>query len=120
MTTTSATASDTCLNVADFITQMERLMRNFRRTAITFAVDLAHPGPMLRRETPCDGTIIECSWVQANEVHKRWPLKLIKVISRDVADFVPVTPMFGEEFAANLPSPPYELPEERAHGLHSP
>jgi hypothetical protein len=100
------------LDGAAMARSLDQMIRNFRREQITFRVDIAHQGPVLRHETACDGDVIELSWVQANEVHQHWPLKISKVLSPDAAEFVPASNMFPDFVGRILPMPPYEMPEE--------
>lgn len=112
---TISTATESILDLKKLLPEWEKMARNMRRTQITFVVDLAHPGPPISHDTPNDGTRIELSWTQANALHQEWPLKLLKVLSAEAAEFVPVT--VGEFAAKHLPMPPYEMEsddEERA------
>lgn len=116
-TSTTAASEETTLDAAKLIKSWEQFLRNARRHQVTFVVDLAHPGPPLRLETPHEGVRFEVSWVQANGLHQQWPLKLWKVLSPEAAEFVPVTPGFGEWVPSILPMPPYEMPEEEPAAL---
>jgi hypothetical protein len=99
---------------------IEKLMRDcsnfaarWRRTQIIVEVSASHFGPILSHKSPSDGTRIECSWEQASEIHRAWPLKLSNVLSEEVAEFVPVSSVFTEYFLRDLPKPPFAVPEER-------
>lgn len=112
-TTTSQSApEESTLDLAKMLPEWEKIIRNARREQITFVVDLAHDGPMLKHETPCDGARVEMSWRQANELHQHWPLKLHKVNSPEQAEFVPVSGVFPEFVPRILPMPPYDVPQE--------
>jgi hypothetical protein len=108
-TSTTAT-TESVLDVRKFVSDMNKMLRNFRRTQITFIVDRAHQGPPVRHQTPNDGERIELSWMEANRVHREWPLKLYKVVSEDAAEFVPCT--VGEFVPKILEQPPYDVPPE--------
>lgn len=88
------------------------MMASARRHAVVLEVSALHPGPMIKNASPCDGTRIECSWRQAADVHKFWPLKLARVLSPDVAEFVPVSSVFPEYTTRTLPMPPYDMPPD--------
>jgi hypothetical protein len=111
---TSTTAAESTFDIAKTFPEWDKMLRNARRSQVTFVVDMAHPGPPIGHDTPNEGSRIEMSWQQANEVHKHWPLKLFKVLSTEAAEFIPVTPMMGEFVAAVLPMPPYDVPPEEA------
>lgn len=94
------------------VEDVEKLVRNARRSQITVVVDLAHEGPILLYTTPSDGDRFEMSWHQANELHKHWPIKLHKVNSPEQAEFVFAYGVFPEWMPRHLPMPPYEMPPD--------
>lgn len=112
MATSQAEPEPSTLDLSKMLPELEKMIRNARREQITFVVDLAHDGPMLQHETPCDGTRVEMSWRQANELHQHWPLKLHKVLDSTVAEFVPASGLFPEFVPRILPMPPYVMPDE--------
>ena len=114
-TTQSATPAETTLRAEDMIRKCEQIMRNMRRENITFVVDLAHQGPPLMHETPCDGKRIEMNFTQAKALHQQWPIKLHEVLTTTSAEFVPVNGVFPEFVSSVLPLPPFELPRECQH-----
>jgi hypothetical protein len=107
-TQTSTTTQPTTLDAKTFIANMDKVLRNFRRTQLTFVVDRAHQGPPVRHDTPNDGERIELGWLEANRVHQEWPLKLHRVLSEDAAEFVPA--LVGEFVPKHLPQPPFDVP----------
>lgn len=109
-TNSNAVPTESVLDAKTFIANMDKILRNFRRTQLTFVMDRAHQGPPVRHETPSDGVRIELSWLDANRVHAEWPLKLHKVLSEDAAEFVPA--LVGEFVPRHLPIPPFEVPPE--------
>lgn len=109
--TTTTVGPEKPLNVNEMLRQCERLMREARRNQVVFRADFAHTGPMLKIETPNDGSVVELSFIQAQQVHKHWPLKLHKVLDTYTAEFVPASPM--DRFVlAVLPLPPFEMNED--------
>lgn len=108
--TTNALPQGTSLDVRKLLPELERMLRNFRRTQLVFIVDRAHQGGPLRHVTPNDGERIELSWLDADRLHQEWPLKLHQVLSEDAAEFVPA--LIGEFVAKHLPLPPFEMPPE--------
>jgi hypothetical protein len=111
-TTNTAPAAESVLDAKTFIANMDKVLRNFRRTQLTFVVDRAHQGAPIRHDTPNDGERIELSWLDANRVHQEWPLKLRKVLSEDAAEFVPA--LVGEFVPKHLQQPPFEVPAEES------
>jgi hypothetical protein len=110
--TNTTQASETTIDWPKMLRELEQTLRNLRRTNITFVVDIAHPGPPIRHETPNDGTRIELSWLQANEIHQHWPLKLVKIVAPGAGEYVPITP-FGYEIVPKiLPQPFEDQPDE--------
>lgn len=108
---TNTTAQPSTLDVKTFTANMQKVLRNFRRTQLTFVVDRAHQGGPITHATPNDGDRIELSWLDANRVHQEWPLKLHKVLSEDAAEFVPA--LVGEFVPKILCQPPFDVqPEE--------
>ena len=87
--------------------EWDELLRESRKTQVVFKVDLTHEGPILKHETPHDGTVFEMSFLLAREVHHHWPLKLRKILSAHAAEFVPAS-QFDTYFPANLPLPPFD------------
>lgn len=110
LTGTSTTTPETTLDLAKEISKWEQMIRNFRRSNITFVVDLAHVGPAVHHETPNDGTRVEMSFAQAQELHKSWPLRLHEILDRHSAEFVPAS-SFDTFVPAILPMPPFEPPQ---------
>lgn len=110
--TTNQQAQDTTLDLRKLLPEWEKMFRNFRRENVTFMVDLVHPGPAIKYDTPHDGVRFEMSWQQANALHQEWPLRLHKVLSGTAAEFVPVSGIFGEIVPKMLPLPPYEMPDD--------
>jgi len=111
-TNTNAAPSEGVLDAKTFVANMDKVLRNFRRTQLTFIVDGAHQGAPIRHETPNDGERIELGWLDANRVHQEWPLKLHKVLSEDAAEFVPA--LVGEFVPKHLPIPPFDVPPEES------
>ena len=101
------------LRLDDLTRLWDRAVRQFQRAALTVVVEVGHVGPIVVRQTPTEGTFIECSWVQANQIHQQWPLKLSKVLAADTAEFVPLSSAWGEWAPRTLPLPPYEAMESR-------
>ena len=99
------------LRVEDLVRTVHRLQMQERQSRVTFVVDLAHDGPMLGYRTATEGQIFELSWMQAQHLHGHWPLKLVKVLSAEKAEFAPATP-FDQFVPKVLDMPPYELPEQ--------
>jgi hypothetical protein len=60
------------------------------------------------RETPNDGTVAECSPLQAAQIHEHIPLKLVEVLDENRATFRPVSTVFPEFTSRWLPMPPYD------------
>jgi hypothetical protein len=89
---------------------MQRMERLIRRSSLSIEVDAGHPGPLLMRETPNDGWIVECSPIQASHIHEHIPLKLVEVLDENRATFRPVSTVFPEFTSRWLPMPPYKLP----------
>lgn len=118
---TSTTQTESTTLTADSLkasmAEWDKLIRNMARSAITFVVDLAHEGPMIVYATPNDGLRYEMSWVQANEAHQHWPMKLDRILSEHCAEFVPLLAGFGEWAPKHLPMPPYEVPPETESGI---
>lgn len=110
VTTSTNAAPAPALDLRTLLPQWERMLRNARRSNVTFVVDRAHPGGPLCHETPGDGERIELSWLDANRVHQQWPLKLHQVLSADAAEFVPA--LVGEVVPVHLVQPPFDLPDE--------
>lgn len=110
--TSNAMPSEGVLDVKTFLKDMNKVLRNFRRTQLTFIVDRAHQGGPIRHDTPNDGGRIELGWLEANRVHQEWPLKLHKVLSEDAAEFVPA--LVGEFVPKHLPQPPFDVPPEES------
>lgn len=109
--TNTVAQPQTTLDVRKMVGEWDKVLRNARRTQITFVVDQAHQGGPLKHQTPNDGERIEMSWHDANRLHQEWPLKLVKVLSVDSAEFAPI--MLGEYAAKILPMPPYDMiPDE--------
>ena len=111
-TTSNVAASEKPLDAKTFLADMNKVLRNFRRTQLTFVVDRAHQGAPIKHDTPNDGERIELSWLDANRVHAEWPLKLHNILSEDAAEFVPA--LVGEFVPRHLPMPPYDLPPEES------
>lgn len=111
-TNTNTVPSESTLDAKTFVANMDKVLRNFRRTQLTFIVDRAHQGAPIRHQTPNDGERIELGWLDANRVHQEWPLKLHKVLSEDAAEFVPA--LVGEFVPKHLPIPPFEVPPEES------
>jgi formate-dependent nitrite reductase cytochrome c552 subunit len=109
-TNSNVAPAETVLDAKTFTANMDKILRNFRRTQLTFIVDRAHQGGPIRHETPNDGERVELSWMDANRVHQEWPLKLHKVLSEDAAEFVPA--LVGEFVPKHLCQPPYDVPPE--------
>jgi hypothetical protein len=65
---------------------------------------------MLFRETPNDGAIVECSPIQASQIHEHILLKLVEVLDENRATFRPVSTVFPEFASKWLRMPPYEVP----------
>jgi hypothetical protein len=114
-TTTFVQPQETTLNAKDMLRSCEQMLRNFRREQITFVVEFSHQGPIISHDTPCDGKRIEMNFVQAQELHRQWPLKLAKVLTTMSAEFVPASGVFNEFIPSVLPMPPFELPRECEH-----
>lgn len=108
--TNTVAQPQTTLDVRKMVGEWGKMLRNARRAQITFVVDRAHQGGPLKHQTPNDGERIEMSWQDANRLHQEWPIKLVKVLSEDSAEFVPIN--VGEFAAKVLPMPPYEMPSE--------
>lgn len=98
------------LDAKKMMTEWAKIIRNARRTAVVFVVELGHPGAPLRIESATEGTRIELSPWQAQMIHQQWPMKLWKIVSEDVAEFVPVSGVFPEYVPRVIPMPPYETP----------
>lgn len=111
---TNAAPTESVLDAKTFIANMDKVLRNFRRTQLTFVVDRAHQGDPIRHNTPNNGERIELNWLDANRVHQEWPLKLHQVLSEDAAEFVPA--LVGEFVPKHLPIPPFEVPPEETFG----
>jgi hypothetical protein len=109
-TNSNAAPAEGVLDAKTFVANMHKVLRNFRRTQLTFIVDRAHQGAPVRHETPNDGERIELGWLDANRVHQEWPLKLNRVLSEDAAEFVPA--LVGEFVPKHLPTPPFDVPPE--------
>lgn len=110
--TASAEDEQPPADVRSMLENIERWVRNEKRTSIVFVVDEAHEGLMLKIETPCDGVRVELSPTQAQQVHEHWPLKLTRVIDRHTAEFVPASFIFPEPVMSLLPTPPYYVPSD--------
>lgn len=111
-TNSSAAPTEGVLDAKTFIANMDKVLRNFRRTQLTFVVDRAHQGAPIRHDTPNDGERIELRWLDANRVHQEWPLRLHKVLTEDAAEFVPA--LVGEFVPKHLPIPPFEVPPDES------
>lgn len=109
---TNTVAPPSTLDVRKWLPEMQKMLRNFERSKVTFVVDRVHQGPILKHETPNEGSRFEMSWMDANRVHQEWPLKLWKVLSEDAAEFVPITA--GEYTPKILPAPPFDVPPEES------
>lgn len=105
------------LDIKKLMPEWTKLIRNARRTAVVFVVELGHPGAPLKSESETEGTRIELSPRQAQMIHQQWPMKLSKIISEDVAEFVPVSGVFPEYVPRIIPMPPYELPPANAEDI---
>lgn len=114
LTANTAPQEPTTLNVEKFLEDCRKWELAAKRNQIIFVVDLVHPGPPLEVRTAGEGIRFEMSWQQANELHKHWPMRLRKVISEHVAEFVPALSFIGEFVPAILPMPPYELPPDES------
>jgi hypothetical protein len=103
----------TTLDVNKFTEDCERVLRNMRRTQIIFVVDESHLGPPIMYETPNDGTRVELSWLQARELHKSWPLGIVKILDEHSAEFVPVSSFMQALIpVGELPGPLYDVAED--------
>lgn len=111
-TNSNAAPAERVLDAKTFLANMNKVVRNFRRTQLTFIVDRAHQGAPIRHETPNDGERIELGWFDANRVHQEWPLKLHRVLSEDAGEFVPA--LVGEFVPKHLPQPPFDVPPEES------
>ena len=111
---TNNAVPEKALDVRKALADMAQLLRNMRRTQITFVVDRGHQGPPIKHETPNDGERIEISWLDANRLHGTWPLKLLRIISEDAAEFVPA--IIGELVPAVLEQPLRSLRPQEAEG----
>ncbi|RWI96391.1 MAG: hypothetical protein EOR22_06425 [Mesorhizobium sp.] len=109
--TTTTVEPEKPLDFNKMLRECERVVRAARREQIVFRADFSHVGPMLKIETPNDGSVIELSFFQAQQVHSQWPLRLHKVLDRFAAEFVPATP-FDRFVPAILPVPPFDVNEE--------
>ena len=110
---TNATPPETTLDLRKALPEWEKMIRNARRSQVTFVVDQGHQGPPIQHETPNDGWRVELSWPDANRLHQEWPLRLHKTVSVDAAEYVPAT-TFDQFVPKVLPMPPYEAPEEES------
>lgn len=111
-TTTSAAPEGTALDIRKMLPEWAKMLRNARRSQVTFVVDMGHEGPMLKHETPCDGVRFEMNFRQAQELHRHWPIRVSKVLTEYSAEFVPVSGVFPEFVPTVIPHPPFELPKE--------
>ena len=107
LTTSTAKEKPVKFDTKRTLEEMRKAALRARRSAVTFQVDVAHEGPMLKRETPNDGIIIELSWQQLLQVHNKWPVKLHRVASVTQADFVPAS-HFDKFIPMAPPAPPWE------------
>lgn len=113
--TTSTTASaPTTLDIKKAMPEWLKMLHNARRNQVTLVVDMGHEGPMLKAETPCDGTRFEMNFRQAQELHRHWPIRLHKVLTKYSAEFIPVSGVFPEFVATIIPQPPFEEPDTTA------
>ncbi|TGT90879.1 MULTISPECIES: hypothetical protein [unclassified Mesorhizobium] len=110
-TTSTVTAEEKPFQVGKMLALWENIIRETRRTQVTFRVDLAHPGSMLKYETTDEGTVIEMSFVQAQQLHQKWPMRLHKILDTNSAEFTPVTP-FDVFVPTILPMPPFVMQQE--------
>ncbi|TIW04537.1 MAG: hypothetical protein E5V77_00190 [Mesorhizobium sp.] len=110
-TNTTVRVEEKPFRVGEMLRLCERLASEARRNQLVFRADAAHSGAMLKIETPCDGSVIELSFMQAQLVHDKWPLKLHKVLNEHTAEFVPAT-QFDCYVPMYLPKPPFEIKEQ--------
>ncbi|TIX43802.1 MAG: hypothetical protein E5V40_01805 [Mesorhizobium sp.] len=110
--TTNVVPQENVLNVTEMVREWEQMLRAFRRDQVTFRADAAHCGPMLKMETPNDGSVIELSFMQAQQIHDQWPLKLHKIVDAYTAEFVPATG-FDRVVPMRLPKPPFQIEEKQ-------
>ncbi len=112
MTTSTKAATALPLTLAkleEMIREIEKIGRDMRRNQIRLQIELGHDGPMLRTKHPVDGTVIECSYAQALQIHAQWPFVLDTVVDRDTALFRPAN-IFDSFVPKILPCPPYDPP----------
>jgi len=110
--TTSTTANaPTTLDIKKALPEWMKMLREARRNQVTFVVDMGHEGAMLKTETPCDGVRFEMNFRQAQELHRHWPIRLHKVLTKYSAEFIPVSGVFPEFVPTVIPHPPFEEPE---------
>ncbi len=111
-TTSTQTAPTKALNPHEALRQWGDAMRESRRRDVTVVVVLGHIGPPAMTRHPTDGAFIECSYLQAAQVHRETPLRLDRVVSSDRAEFKVAGP-WGTA-ALILPAPPYEVRTDHA------
>lgn len=113
-TSTAQTSEDNTLTaekISGLVDEWGKLIRNARRNDITFVVEGAHQGPILRHRDPVSGEFFEMSWEQAQALHRQWPIVFVKARDEWTAEFRPAC--FADTFVPKaLPRPPYDVPEE--------
>jgi hypothetical protein len=112
--TSTVASAETTLDIKKVLPEWMKILRNARRTQVTFVVDMGHEGPMLKTETPCDGTRFEMNFRQAQELHRQWPIRLVKVLTKYSAEFVPASGVLSEFVPRVIPQPPFENLQEGA------
>jgi DNA-directed RNA polymerase subunit RPC12/RpoP len=89
-------------------------MRDRLQREVTIAVSASHDGRIVQRYDPGEGTVFECSWDQAQQIHSRHRLILGRVVSPGLAYFKPAR-MAGLRVPDMLPKPPYTAPLPARH-----
>ena len=82
--------------------------RVMMKDRITFRAFSGHEGPVLKVDGP-DGQIFELSFQQAQEIHQKWPMKLVEIVDEHTADFSPLIGWFNEFAPMVLPLPPFDV-----------
>jgi hypothetical protein len=114
-TTNNAPASGTSFDQAALdrlVREADRMKAAALRNQVLIQVEEGHIGPILSHKSATTGTIYECSYEQALQVHRLHPLVLHQVVASDIAIFRPAhgLDMF---VPMGLPRPPYEMPVQR-------
>lgn len=112
--TSTTAAAPPPLDLKSLTRQWSNWSARIKRESVTFVVIAGHPDDMILATagTSTEGNRYEMSPATAKALHREWPIKLSKIISEDMAEFVPVLGVFNEIFPLTLPMPPFDVPDE--------